>query len=492
MRRLFFCAVGVIFLTCSAWAGDWTPELDAYIENARVAWETPGLSVVVVRDGKVLVAKGYGVRTLGKPERVDGDTVFDIASISKSFTASVIATLVDEGKMRWDDPVRRHLPTFELADPYRTQNVTIRDLLTHRTGLDRADSLFVFTEYDTAEVIRRMRFLKEREPFRNTLIYSNHGYIVAAEAAAAAAGMPFVDLVRKRLLEPLGMNDSTAGVSHVTSANHSSAHAVLAGVSQPIRDKKAMNAFGANAVNTTARDLAKWLLFHLGDGTWEGKRIISAEAMNEMHAPQIVIATTPQFRAARGLRYFAGYGLGWQVFDYHGHPMLWHSGGADGMPTYAAILPEERIGVAVMVNTWAAPILHGALAGRILDTLLDRPLKDSAAEALAMTRARPAAAEPVRTANTKPSRELAEYAGTYEDPVFGTMTVRHENGALSLQFARGVIADLEHWHYDTFRARWRDRAYEYADTLVTFSLDGTGRPRRLELRMNRDLVDAVR
>jgi CubicO group peptidase (beta-lactamase class C family) len=492
MKRFFFCAVGVIFLTCRAGAGEWTPELDAYIENARKAWEAPGIAVVAVRDGKIIAAKGYGVRRLGKPDPVDADTVFDIASLSKSFTASAIATLVDEGKMRWDDPVRRHLPSFELSDAYRTHHVSVRDLLAHRVGLERSDSLFVFSEYDTAEVIRRMRFVKEGAPFRGTMIYSNLGYIAAGEAAAAAAKTSFVDLLRTRLLVPLGMTATTAGVSHVTSEKHASPHSTIAGVSQPIRDRKAMNAFPANAINTTARDLAKWLIFQLGDGTWEGKRIISADAMQEMHSIQMIIATTPQFRASRNVRYFGGYALGWNVMDYRGHPMLWHSGGADGMPTYMAILPEKEIGVAVMINTWAAPGLHGALAGRILDTLLDETPKDSAGEALTALRKRPPTPEPSRTKDTKPSRELEAYAGVYEDPLYGAMTVRHEKGALSLQFARGDIADLEHWHYDTFRAKWRDRAYESLDTLVQFSLDATGKPVRVQYRMNRDTVDAVR
>ena len=493
MKRVFFCAVGVISLTCSVFAGDWTPELEAYIEKARVDWNTPGLAVVVVRDGKVIAAKGFGVRTLGKPERVDEHTVFDIASLSKSFTAAAIATLVDEGKMRWDDPVRRHLPQFELSDPYRTQNVSIRDLLAHRLGLERGDSIFVFGEYDTVEVIRRMRYLQEREPLRGGMNYSNLGYAAVAEAAAAAAGMSFPDLLRKRLIEPLGMRDTTVGVPHVVAANNASGHYTYGGAEQrPIRDRKAMNIFGANAVNTNALDLAKWLLFQLGDGTWEGKRIISAEAMNEMHSPHSIIATTPAMRAARGVLFFASYGLGWQIMDFRGHKMLWHSGGAQGMPTYMAILPEEKIGVGVMVNTWDAPTLHGAIASRILDQLLDETPRDWAGEALASLRSTPPPAEPPRVADTKPSRPLEDYAGAYEDPLYGTMSVRLENGQLSLQFAGGQIADLEHWHYDTFMARWRDRVYEYRDMLVTFSLDGAGKPKRLEFRVGRDDVAAVR
>jgi CubicO group peptidase (beta-lactamase class C family) len=469
------------------------PELDAYIEHARVVWDVPGIAVTIVRDGHVVATKGYGVRTLGKPERVDENTMFDIASLSKSFTAAAIATLVDEGKMRWDDPVRRYLPQLEFPDAYRTQNVTIRDLLTHRTGLEPGNFMFRFTDYSTAEVLRRIRFLKEREPFRAAMIYSNVGYTAAGEAAAAAANLSWTDLVRTRLVEPLGMRDTTVGAVHDLGGNYASPHAIVGGVHQPIRNKKAMNIFPANGVNSNAKDMAKWLLFQLGDGTWEGKRIVSAEAMNEMHSPQVIIPVPAPFRAARGVRFFASYGFGWQVMDFRGHPMMWHSGSADGMPVYMAILPDDHIGVAVLTNTWAAPILHGALASRILDTLLGEQPRDWAGEALESYRKNSAPPPPpARVSGTSPSRPLDAYAGLYNDPLYGDMDVRLENSKLALYFAGHEAADLEHWHYDTFRAHWRDRAYEDFDTLVAFGLDTAGVPRRLDMRLNRDDVSAVR
>jgi CubicO group peptidase (beta-lactamase class C family) len=499
MKRLFFLLLAVSFLTSTTQA-QWTPELDAYIEKARQDWDVPGLAVTVVQDGKVLVAKGYGVRTLGKPERIDENTLFDTASLSKSFTAAATAALVDEGKISWDDPVRKHLPTFLLADPYRTQNATIRDLLAHRLGLEQGNWVFVFPKYDTAEVIHRMSLLEERQPFRTGMIYSNLGYTAAGEAAAKAAGVSFSDLLRTRLIEPLGMRDSTVGVLHDLAPNHASGHSLIDGKQIPIPSHKAMNALPANAVNSTARDMARWLLFQLGDGTWEGKRIISAANMREMHEPQIIVPTTPEFRASRGLEHFATYGLGWQVWDFRGHPLLWHSGNATGMPVYMALLPHEKIGVCVMVNTWNAPILHGALAARIFDVLLgvEKPT-DWAGDALAANRRsvqravdQEVAVEKARVRDTKPSRPLDAYAGDYEDQPHGTMAMQLKDGKLTLTFAGGEVADLEHWHYDTFRVRWRDRIYDYADTFATFALDAEGKPRSFVMQMNRDTIDAKR
>lgn len=489
IQRVFFCVVGVIFLTCDM-SAQMPPELDAYIEAARREWRAPGVAVTIVKDGKLFVAKGYGVRELGKPEPVDADTMFDIASLAKSFTAAAIATLVDEGKMRWDDPVRRHLPGFELSDDYRSQNVTVRDFLTHRSGIERGDFMWRFTNYDTREVIRRMRYMEFREPFRTTFSYNNVGYTAAGEAAAAAAGTSWAELVRTRLLEPLGMRDTTAGVVHTLAPNHATGHAEIAGVEQPIRNKKGMSTFPAGGVNSTARDIAKWLLFQLGDGTWDGKRVISAAAMTEMHSPQNIIPTTAEMRAARGVKGFAAYGLGWQIMDFRGHPMFWHSGGADGMPTYMAILPEDKIGVAVFVNTWSAPTLHGTIAGRVLDVLLKTGFDTTPTPKRTDP---PPAEKPLRVEGTSPSRPLAEYAGTYENKLHGAMVVREENGKLSLQFGRGETGDLEHWHYDTFRVTWRDRAYSFLDTFVTFTLDAKGAPRKFEMPLGpRDVIVATR
>lgn len=468
--------------------------LDNYIENARKGADCPGIAVTVVRDNKVLFSKGYGVRELGKAAPVDEQTMFDTASLSKSFTAAVIATLVDEGKMRWDDPVRRHLPQFELGDPYRTANVTIRDLLSHRVGLEQGNFLFRWTNYSTDEVLRRMRFLEEREPFRTSMIYSNVGYAAAAEAAASAAKMPFADLVRTRLVEPLGMRQTTVGIDHDLAPNHAKSHALVGGVQRPIRTKKRLNILGANAVNSTAADMAKWLLFSLGDGTWEGKRLLSAAAMSEMQSPQNIIPTTPEMRAARGVHFFAAYGLGWQVMDFRGHKMLWHSGSADGMPVYMCVLPNEKIGVLVMTNSWAAGTLHGALAARILDTLLDTPNPpDGAADVIAANqRANAPQPEPMRTAGTKPSRPIEAYAGTYVDTLHGDMIVTHENGRLTMRFGGGEIADLEHWHHDVFRVRWQDRVNEWADTFAAFALDATGTPHRFEMHLHREVIEATR
>jgi uncharacterized protein DUF3471/beta-lactamase family protein len=307
-------------------------------------------------------------------------------------------------------------------------------------------------------------------------------------------------MIRKRLIEPLGMTSTTVGVPHDAGTNFARSHGDFGGVTRPMRTAKAMNILPAGGLNSNAVDMARWLLFQLGDGTWEGKRLISAAQMAEMHEPQIILATTPAMRAGRGFDVYAGYGLGWQTTAYHGRRMLWHSGSADGMPVYMAILPEDHIGVFVATNSWTAPTLHGAIASRILDELLGFPPRDWAGEGLAAYKRgyeRDVQAmrdvEKARVPNTSPSRPLEAYAGTYIDPLYGELTVRREGEGLTLQFARGEVADLTHWQHDTFRVTWREPVYrENFSTFAAFSIDPAGVVKRLEMRLNRDDVTALR
>jgi CubicO group peptidase (beta-lactamase class C family) len=475
-----------------------TSDLDAYIEKARVDHGVPGLAVTIVQ-GDDVVAKGYGVRRLGAPERIDENTRFDVASLTKSFNAAMIATLVDEGKLRWDDRVRDVLPSVVFPDPVRDSEVTLRDLLAHRVALEPGNMFLRLSGYDRAEMFRRIRYLRPQGTFRADFVYSNVMYAVSGAMAEAATGKSWDDLVRERLLVPLGMNESTSN-GELAGDDAASPHAVIDGVQQPVRHFRFPAVAPAAAVSSTANDMAKWLRFQLGDGTWNGKRIISSDAMAEMHSPQMIVRTTAAMRAARGVEFFAAYGLGWQVMDYRGHAMLWHSGNANGMPTYMATLPKEKIGVAVMINTWAAPFLHGALASRILDSLLGLPTRDYSGETLAAYQRgvkrdadERAAREASRVAGTKPSAALDQYQGIYVDPLYGNMIVAREDDHLVLRFGRGEIADLTHWQYDTFAVRWRDPVdREDYPTFAAFALDESGRPSRFEMQLNRDRIAAIR
>jgi CubicO group peptidase (beta-lactamase class C family) len=457
-------------------------ELDRYIANVLTQWRIPGIAIAVVRNDSTLVAKGYGVRALGKPDRIDENTVFDIASLAKSFTATAAAILVDRGVLRWDDPVQRHLPNLVLPNDSLTRQATLRDFLSHRTGIEPANMMWVPTAVNREDVLRRMRYLRTVSAFRGNMTYSNIGYTVAGEAMAAAARAPFETLLRDLLIKPLRMPSTTWTYEQAaTMPNIASSHATIAGVQQVIpRELQRQSIAPAAAVQSTANDLTRWMRLHLNNGVLDGTRYVSDSTMREMHSVQSGIPTTPAMRAARMVQdTVIGYALGLQVLDYRGHRAFWHSGNGDGQIAWMVLFPNERLGILVIVNTWSAPGVHSALINRIADTYLGYEPRDWAAEAFA----RAPAGDSARAANARamiamrssvpPRLPLSAYAGRYDHPVFGPVLIRLEGSGLTLQMGGGRIADLEYHGADAFYTMWRDPFFrEYYGTHVAFTTVG--------------------
>jgi CubicO group peptidase (beta-lactamase class C family) len=518
VKKLTACSL----VGLGAFAGSWPtqeapsppPALDQYFAKALADWQVPGLAVAVVRNGSLLFAKGYGVRELGKPGRVDEHTAFDAASLTKSFTATAIAMLVDEKRMSWDAPVRTYIPELVLPDSYMTRHTTIRDLLAHRTGLQAGNFMWRFTGYDRAESLRRMRWLLPEVPFRTGMVYSNIGYTAAGEASARAAGTSWESLVRKRIIEPLGLGDTYLWSERGDHAggNVASAHALIRHVHTVIdptdgsAQREARTATApAGAVQSSVWDLAIWMRFHLANGVLNGRRLVSEAAMEEMHAPHVVGPAPARFREARQLYFHPGYGMGWQVWDYRGHPMLWHSGSGNGQIAYMAILPRDRLGVVVLINSWRAPFLHGALVSRAIDHYLGFPARDYSGEGLtadsvAAARmreemARDSMAHYDLTTSPHPvfTRPAAAYAGTYEDTLHGRLTISERQGKLTLQMGEGATADVEPWLSDTLLVRWHYPIYrDQFTTRIRFDTRGTPAAQSFLMVLNRDTVRAIR
>jgi CubicO group peptidase (beta-lactamase class C family) len=458
-------------------------ELDQYIAKVVADGKIPGLAIAVVRNDSVLVAKGYGVGELGKPGLVDQHTIFDIASIAKSFTATAAAILVDRGKLHWDDPVRLHLKDLVLPTPGLTDSATVRDFLSHRTGLEAANTMWGRTAIDRAEVLRRVRYLPVVAPLRQEMLYSNVGYTVAGEAAAAAAGTSFEELLRDLVIKPLGLRRTTWTYQQAAGLpNIATSHAMIAGRQQQVRrETQRLSTAPAGAVQSSVDDLTRWMRLHLNLGVLDGKRLVSDSAMRELQTRQIGIPTTPAMRAARLVEDSAGvgYGMGWQVMDYRGHPMRWHSGNGNGQIAYMTLLPRDRLGVVVVVNTWSVPLIHGALANRILDTYLGYPLRDWAGETLARVPAvreaqdSQARAVAAMRPSAPPPLPLPAYVGRYDEPLFGPVLVRAGPGGLTLRMGEGDLADLEFHGTEGFYVRWRDPfVRDYWGTHVTFESRG--------------------
>src|SRR5947209_4696522 len=329
--------------------------------------------------------------------------------------------------MAWDDPVRRYIPTIEFPDPYLTANITMRDLLCHRTGVRATNSAWYFTDVNRSQLLSLIKNMEMTAPFRTQWVYSNIGFTIAGEAAARAAGTTWDDLITKRIIVPLGMKRTTAVFALAPAmGNIASGHALINGV-QRVTSREGTpreTTAPAGAVQSSAADLATWMIFQLGDGTFQGKRILSAEAMNEMHSPQIIIPANEAFRTARQLKYFGGYGLGWQVMDYRGNRMFWHSGTGDGQTAFLELLPDSHLGVLVLTNSWKAggAALNNAIASRIVDYYLGLPTRDYSAEYHeSWTRSLQQSIEATRKfeasqlKGTTPTLALSGYAGAYRD-----------------------------------------------------------------------------
>lgn len=494
LRRFSFVFLFVTAFASPAWAQSAAPAvraqsadplagLDAYIEQARRAWEIPGLAIAIVRDDSVIFARGYGVREHGRDAPVDEHTLFAIASTSKAFTVAALGMLVDEGVLDWDDPVRKHLPGFELQDPYVTRHVTIRDLLTHRVGVAREDNVWIAGPFDRSDLVRRVRYLEQAREFRAGYGYNNLMYVVAGEVVAAAADTSWDAFVETRLFKPLGMTRTTSRFDVVQTRDNVSSSHIRSGGQIVVMDRRDYDALGpAGSIYSSVWEMAQWIRLHLNGGVYEGKRLLERATLEEMHTPQVVMRIDSVTRRMFPTQNFSAYGLGWRLHDYHGRKVVQHTGSVNYTRTQVGMIPSEGIGVVVIANLSSSE-LQTALMYRVFDLLLGLPETDWSEEYLALERRSSGgrAAEPeVKAAQRGPSLALEEYAGTYSDPLYGEVTVALEDGRLVLRYSPDYVADLEHWRFDTFRGRWRSRGF--GQTTVTFGLDSRGRVRSLELQ----------
>jgi CubicO group peptidase (beta-lactamase class C family) len=483
LRRALAAALLVIPTTAAAQQGP-LEGLAAYVQQGMRDWEVPGLALAVVKDDSVVFARGFGTRTLGRDEPVDEHTSFAIASTTKAFTATAIAMLVDEGKVRWDDPVSVHVPGFQLADPGLASELTVRDLLTHRTGLPNSDFLWYASGSSTEEILRRMRFMRPFASPRSRYQYNNNAYMLAGQVVQSASGMPWGEFVRRRILEPLGMRETLTGYVGLDGrGNVATPHQEVEGTIRPTRYLNFDNIGPAGSMNSSVHDVARWIRFQLAGGEWNGQRLVSEAQHREMLTPQFVIPPAQYYPAARLARpNFTAYGLGWFMQDYRGRKLAMHTGSIDGMTALVAMVPEERLGLVVFINLDHAELRH-ALMYRIIDAYLGGPPRDWSAELRPLYQGVEDRAEAARreresrrVQGTRPSLPLDAYAGIYVDPdsLAGRVTVSVQDGRLMVSAAGGAMTGaMEHWHYDVFRVRWADEAM--GTGFMVFTIDPEGR-----------------
>lgn len=460
--------------------------LDAYIEKAMQDHDVPGLAIAVVRNDSVVFARGFGVRKLGSPERVDENTLFAIGSASKSFTAVAIAMLVDDGKVKWDDPATKYLPGFQMYDPYVTRELSIRDLLSHRSGLARGDLMWYGSSFSRQDILDRVRYLKPTWSFRSTFGYQNIMYLAAGEVAARTSGMTWDDFIQRRIFQPLGMTASNTSVRALAGqANVAQPHSKIDDTVRTVSWRNIDNIAPAGSINSNVTDMARYVRFQLNGGKWNGKTLITGGNHAEMWTPHTVIPLVGFWKAVAPGAHLAAYGLGWFLQDYRGRLVVQHGGNIDGMSANVTLLPEEKTGVVVLTNLNGA-VIASVLAYRVFDQFLGAPLGDHSGEALKFIAAAEkqgkearANIEKQRKQGTKPSLALSEYAGTYTDSMYGELKVSNEGNALRVVYGPAFDGTLEHWHYDTFRSIWQDRGLGKA--MATFTVDATAKPSKLDI-----------
>lgn len=457
-------------------------EIDALVARIQGRFQVPGMAIAIVKDGRVVFAKGYGLRALGKPGPVDNATLFGIGSNTKAFTVAALAMLVDEGKLAWDDKVIDHLPDFRLYDPYATSELTVRDLLTHRSGLGLGSGdlmLFPASDFTRDEVIHNLRYLKPASSFRSKFAYDNLLYIVAGELIPEVTGESWESFVQTKILDRMG--GGCVATLGMAGANHNIAtpHVVIDGKLTSVAPDPSTAYDPAGSIQCSASGMAAWVTTQISGGILpDGARLFSEARHAEMWTPQIVVLPVPETAQLTGT-HFRDYGLGWFIEDYDGALRVGHTGGLIGMVSYVSILPQQKAAVIVLTNQQSGPAM-AAMMQSLLGGILGEPRRDwlgywAAKDAEGARRE--AAAERYANAATAAAVGRAflpfdAYVGVYHDAWRGDATVRKTVDGLRLTFSHtaGMQGDLKPLKGNVFAVRWDDRSLK-ADALVNF---GTG------------------
>lgn len=491
--RVSLLALGsALLLTHSAGAQQKEPYpgFDAFVTKAMADAKVPGAAVAIVRNDSVIYTKGYGVRELGKPATVDDHTLFEIGSATKTFTSTLVGILQTEGKMRFDDKISRHLPDFRMFDAYANAEVTIRDALSHRTGISRGELAWLGTGASRAEILRRIRFQEPATSFRSAFAYNNPMFLAAGEAAGRAGNGTWEGLIQERIFNQLGMSESKPLVMDFAPyANSAMPHAN--GPSGPYAQEHMPldNIAPAGSIVSNAQDMAKWLRFQMGDGSFNGKRVIATAILRETHTPQMVVSGGGggggAARGGDGIARLNAYGLGWFINDYKSNVYWNHGGNTDGMTTAQGILPTEKIGVVVLSN-----LDHTSLPEVVVRYVFDRHLKIPLESNAQPQRAAGGggggggARQAPAPAPSTPPLPLEAYVGTFADSLFGEATVTVQNGKLFT--VRGEISGpMEHVTRDNFS--WNTNVSVLPPIPVQFHIGLDGRVTALSLGIQGDI-----
>lgn len=450
-----------------------------FVKSEMKKWNVPGAAVLLIKDGRVIFSEGFGYRDLGKKLPVDPKTIFPIASCTKTFASFTVGQLVDEGKVKWDAPVRDYFPELMMCEDYVTEHLTVRDVLCHRSGLPRHDRVWMYAGLSRDDLMSRLRYLQPSHGFRDVMQYNNIVYSLSGVVVERVSGTRWEDFVVKRVFKPLGMNSSSVFIADLKKTdNHSLPYVLKAGSVKRI-PFQAYNTTGpASCINSNLEDMAKWLMVHINNGQAGGNQLISSATLKEVHAPQMSIPPEGEFKPFICEETpMLSYGLGWVVQPYKDHMMLNHSGGVDGFSTLIAFMPEEKSGVVVLTNL-QTNMLPYIIAFNYFDRLygdkqVDRGAKLKAELDALLKEMQASPVDEQQVQEQPSSHSLKDYAGVYTNPAYGEMKVIFEAGRLFVSY-RDVQAPLAHVTYDIFNSVV---PYPGGDLnlRLTFEMDAAGR-----------------
>lgn len=501
LRRITFL---FIFISYAVFAQTDEKKLDELIQNTLKTFDVPGISVGIVKDGKTVYAKGFGQRSLTTKQEMNASTLVGIASNSKGFTATALAILADEGKLEFDDKVIKHLPEFRMYDPYVTQEVTIKDLITHRAGLGLGQGdLMFFPEggpLTVNDIIHNVRYLKPENSFRSTLDYNNIMFIVAGEIIKRTSGLSWAEFVEQRIMKPVGMNSSFGNYNRAKAAgvtNIIDAHAPVDGKAVAVPHDWNSTADAAGGIISNINDMITWADFLMnGFTTKEGKKLVSDKQIQQLWNLQI---STPVALKNSYDSNFAGYGLGWFLTDVKGYQQVHHTGGLIGTVTQFTIIPDLKLGIIVLTNQQSGAAFS-AITNTIRDSYLgieDRNWLKTYAERMAKSNAdfekgknEVFATSEAFKKNRKLHPTLEQFVGTYRDDWFGEVIISKEGNKYRIvcQNSPRLKGDLLPYSNNTFIAKWDDRSYD-ADAFVIFNYDEKGKAQGAKMKPISDITD---
>jgi len=426
-----------------------------FITKTMAEWKVPGMAISIVKDGKLIFSEGFGFRDVKQGLKVTPQTLFAIGSCSKAFTAVTVGILVDEGKLDWDKPVRTYIPSFKLYDPFASERMTPRDLLCHRSGLPRHDTMWYGSSFSRKELFDRLQYLEPSKDFRAVWQYQNLMFMTAGYVVGQITGTTWEKFVAERILNPLGMKGSNFSVIESQKAPD---------FALPYREKenkveqipfRNIDEIGpAGSINSSVAEMANWVLLNLNKGKWGEKQIISEASLNQIHSPQMIIQ--------QPLRYdeilYSSYGMGWMITPYRGHLLLAHGGGIDGFTALVSFMPRDNMGVVIMTNMSGTPVPQ-IVAYNAYDRLLgldqvpwNKRIKDELDKSKAEAEKAKKEKDKDRKLNTKPSHPLEDYTGDFEHPGYGVISVVKEGEGLKATY-NALSSSLNHYHYDIFELR---------------------------------------